>query len=96
LPAPVGDETLSTMPRFLRYGLASAVLIALALLTHRLMHAPIHGVHDAAACMRAYREARTHNDTLSADFLSYQDPARRGVDLRCAEVRFGLAGPTRP
>jgi hypothetical protein len=77
-------------------GLVLVVLVALALLVSRLMLAPIHGVHDAAACSRAYDEARTHLDTVSADFLSYPDPAEPGVDHRCGAVRTGVVGRAHP
>jgi hypothetical protein len=77
---------------FIERGLALAALLALIALSYRLMHAPIHGVHGAADCARLYAEARTHEQMISADNVSYQDPARPGVDMRCGMVRAGVVG----
>jgi hypothetical protein len=76
--------------------IAVAVLLALAVLSYRLVLGPIHAVHDAAGCARAYARARTHADTLSVDFLSYPDPAGRPVALRCGALRTATVDLTRP
>lgn len=75
---------------FVRSGPGLIVLLALAVLSYRLIRAPIHGVPNASDCARAYAEARTHEQKISADNLSYQDPARPGVDMRCGMVRAGV------
>jgi len=77
---------------FVQSGFGLIVLLALVVLSYRLMHAPIHGVHQASDCARVYAEARTYEEKLSADNLSYQDPARPGVDMRCGMVRAGAVG----
>jgi hypothetical protein len=70
-------------------GLALVALLALLALSYRLMNAPIHGVHAASDCARVYAGARTYGEKLSADNVSYQDPAQPCVDLRCGMVRAG-------
>jgi len=94
MPSSVGEApaVLSRVRSFVERGLALSVLLALVVFSYRLMRAPIHGVHHASDCARAYDEARTHGETLSADNLSYQDPARPGVDMRCGMVRAGVVG----
>lgn len=75
---------------YAQHGFALIVLLALIAVSYRLMDAPIHGVHRAADCARAYADARTYEEQLSADNLSYQDPSRPGVDTRCGMVRTGV------
>jgi hypothetical protein len=81
-----------------RYGAAAALPLALAVLAARLALAPIHGVRSAAACARAYAAARTHADTVSADLLTYRDPAGRsaGRRRRCGDGRVATVDLTRP
>lgn len=49
--------------------------------------APVHGVHDAAACQRQYAAARTRTDSLSVDMRSFRDPAMGHLMRRCGELR---------
>ncbi|HWJ14255.1 MAG TPA: hypothetical protein VNS10_10975 [Gemmatimonadaceae bacterium] len=80
---------------FVQRALALAVVLALIVLSYRLMRAPIHGVHTATDCARAYADARTYGEKLSADNLSFQDPTRPGVDMRCGMVRAGVVARAR-
>ena len=72
------------------YGAAVALLLTLGVLIVRLALAPIHGTRSAAACARAYAAARTHADTMSADLLTYPEPARQSVRQRrlCGRLRI--------
>ncbi len=76
-------------------GFAAAVLIAIGVLSYRLIFAPFHGVHSAAECAQAYAEARTRQDSVSVDFLSLPDPAGRPVDQRCGYLRATTADRSR-
>ena len=81
---------------WVRNGAAVALLLALVALASRLVFAPIHGARSAAACARAYAAARTHADTVSADRLSYPDPAGPGGRRRrCGDLRIATVDLTR-
>ena len=64
-----------------------SVLLATVMLVTRLSLAPVHGVHSADECARAYAAASSRTDTISADMLSFTDPAHRRVRRRCGELR---------
>lgn len=74
------------------YGIGTAVVITILAAYARLALVPIHGVHDEAACTRAYAKARTFRDSLSVDFLSYPDPSGRAISHRCGYVRSTAVG----
>jgi hypothetical protein len=61
-------------------------LFLLVVLVGKLVLGPVHGVRNEAACERAYAEARTRTDSISAQLLSFPEPARRGVTRRCGEL----------
>ncbi len=78
--------------RPLRYGMAAALALGLVLLVGKLAVAPVRGVHNAAECHDAYASAQTRSDSMSVDFLSFPDPARRRIMRRCHEVRPAPTG----
>ena len=71
----------------LRYAASALVLAVLVIVVSTLALAPVHGVHDAAACQREYAEARTRTDSISVDTRSFRDPAMGHLMRRCGEVR---------
>lgn len=69
-----------------------AVFAVIVAVTGRMVLGPVHAVRDAKGCRRAYAEARTRQDTVSVDRLSYPDstaPRRRG---RCVFQRIATLG----
>jgi hypothetical protein len=66
---------------------SASVLVVLVVLVAKLAIAPVHGVHDAAGCERAWAEARSRTDTISADLLSFPDSMNRRLSRRCGELR---------
>ena len=83
MPAP---SVLRQSP-VLRYATAAALVVGFVVLVGRLALAPVHGVHTAAECDRAYASAQTRTDSIAVDFLSFPDPAGRQITRRCNEVR---------
>ena len=69
------------------YGIAAVIVFGLVLLVGSLAVAPVHGVHTAAECDRAYASAQTRTDSIAVDFLSFPDAAGRQITRRCSEVR---------
>ena len=92
IPIPAGGTPASDASRPRRssaqVGLALIVFVSLVVVSYRLIRAPIHGVHQASDCARVYAAAHTAEERLSADNVSYQDPAHPGVDMRCGMVRL--------
>ncbi len=68
------------------YTASMTALCLLVVLVGNLALGPVHGVRNEAACERAYAEARTRTDSISAQLLSFPDPAGRGVTRRCGEL----------
>jgi hypothetical protein len=66
---------------------SASVLVVLVVLVAKLAIAPVHGVHDAAGCERAWAKARSRTDTISADLLSFPDSMNRRLSRRCGELR---------
>lgn len=85
-----------TSASLLRYGGALTIVLGLAVLISTLAFAPIHGVHSAAECQRAYAKADSRSDTMSVDFLSFPDPAGHAVPHRCGELRPAPFTANRP
>ena len=61
-------------------------LLLLVVLVGKLAIGPVHGVKNAAACERAYADARSRTDSISVELLSFPDPAGRRVTRRCGEL----------
>ena len=66
---------------------SASVLVVLVVLVAKLAIAPVHGVHDAGGCERAWANARSRTDTISADLLSFPDSMNRRLSRRCGELR---------
>lgn len=71
------------MSRFI----SASVVVALVVLVAKLAIAPLHGVRSDADCARAYADASSRTDTISADLLSFPDSRDRRVSRRCGELR---------
>jgi len=86
----------SRLVRAARSAAGVSVALLLVALASRLALGPIHAVRDAAACERAYADARTKMDSLSVTYLSFPDSATRRLRHRCGELRAAVvAAPGR-
>ena len=68
------------------YTASVTALLLLVVLVGKLAIGPVHGVKNAAACERAYADARSRTDSISVELLSFPDPAGRRVTRRCGEL----------
>lgn len=75
------------MPDVISRFISASVVVALVVLVATLANAPVHGVRTAADCARAYADASSRTDTISADLLSFPDSRDRRVSRRCGELR---------
>ena len=69
----------------MRTAIGVTVTLAIAVLVANLALAPVHGVHTADDCARAYANATSRTDSISVDMLSYPDRLNRSVTRRCGE-----------
>jgi len=86
-PGPSASSGPSRLSRVVGYTASVSVMLLLAVLVGKLALGPVHGVKNAAACERAYADARTRTDSISVELLSFPDPAGRRVTRRCGELR---------
>lgn len=76
-PEASAAESASGRLSVWQYCFGAGVLLTGAFLGYQMLQGPVHGVADAAACTRAYADARTASDTGSVDSMSYPDSAGR-------------------
>lgn len=85
-PEPSGSSGPGRLSRAAGYTASVSVMLLLVVLVGKLAIGPVHGVKNAAACERAYADARTRTDSISVELLSFPDPAGRRVTRRCGEL----------
>ena len=68
------------------FAASATAMLLLVVLVGTLALGPVHGVKNAAACERAYADARTRTDSISVELLSFPDPAGHRVTHRCGEL----------
>ena len=71
-PTPARSGSLAV-----RIGVAASAAIAASALAYGMLTGPVHATSDAAGCDRAYAEARTRQDSLEVNLMSYPDAAGR-------------------
>jgi hypothetical protein len=85
-PEPSVSSGPGRLSRVAAYAASATAILLLVVLVGKLALGPVHGVRNTAACERAYAEARTRTDSMSAELLSFPDPAGSRVTRRCGEL----------
>ena len=85
-PEPSVSSVPGRLSRAAGFAASATAMLLLVGLVGKLALGPVHGVKDAAACERAYADARTRTDSISVELLSFPDPAGRRVTRRCGEL----------
>jgi hypothetical protein len=84
------EQSVTSVPgrlsRAAGYAASATAMLLLVVVVGTLALGPVHGVKNAAACERAYAEAKTRTDSISVELLSFPDPAGRRVTRRCGEL----------